>query len=272
MASSLARYGGDVEGALASAQALAATAADPARVAFAAAAERGETMLAAGEWAEAIPAYREAMHQADALALPPAWRATVLRRLGEAQVRAGFSAEGLASYGQASQLQQEEGDALGAASIAVECAEAMAGARDWDGAPAAMERARNAVQAVDAPPTLEARLALLGARQARAAGTIPAALLAAEQARALALTCVAPLTYFAAAALLADLHDAQGDRITAYRALATAWVTLADLLGREIAASWVKPLLLAFHLRWGTAEFQRVKRLHDAQRRAASDT
>jgi hypothetical protein len=268
MASSLARSGGDLDGALASARALAATAADPAAVAFAAAAEKGETLLAADEPAIAITAYREAMRQADGLALPPAWRATVLRRLGEAQIRAGCSADGLATYAQACRLQVDTGDVLGAAFIAVEGAEAMVAAGAWPQVPVALERAQQAARAVDAPATLEARLALLRARQARMAGSIPLALQSVEQARDLALTGVDPLTYFAAVALLAELKDGQGDRVAAYRALATAWVTLADLLGRPIAASWVQPLLLAFQLRWGSAEFQRVKGLHDSQRRA----
>jgi tetratricopeptide (TPR) repeat protein len=267
MAASLSRYAGDTEGALASAQALAATPADPARMAFAAAAERGETHLADGDYDAAIDAYRAAFEQADRLALPPAWRATVLRRLGEAQVRAGQSDDGLATFAQASTLHRDEGDVLGAASIDVEGAEALAAAGDWPQALAASDRAQHAVQALDAP-ALAARVALLRARRARADGDGACALAAAEQARTLALTAVAPLSYFAAAALLAELHDAQHDRVAAYRVLAAAWATLSDLLGRDIGASWIKPLLLAFNLRWGDAEFARVKGEHDAQRRA----
>ena len=82
------------------------------------------------------------------------------------------------------------------------------------------------------------------------------------------LAAVAPVSYLAAAALLAQLHDAAGERVVAYGVLATAWATLGDLLGADVAASWVRPLLLALSLQWGDAAFAEAKARHDAQRRA----
>lgn len=266
MAASLLRFAGDTAGALASAQALAATpTADPRRTAFAAAAEQAEALAAAGEHASAVAAYRDALEHAGGLRLPPTWRAAVLRRLGEAQAHAGSLAAARASYAQARALQAQAGDAAGAARTDVECAEALTGAGAWPEAAVAVA----AVQGAQQDDALAPRVALLRARLALHHGDVAAALGAAQEARDLALGVVEPVAYFAAAALLAQLHNAAGDRLAAYRSLATAWATLGDLLGREVAASWVRPLLLAYAVQWGEAGFAQVKAAHDAGRRAA---
>jgi hypothetical protein len=266
MAASLLRFAGDTEGALASAQALAATAtADPDRVAFAAAAERAEALAAAGDGEAAVAAYRDALTYADVLRLPATWRAAVLRRLGEAQARTGSVAAARASYAEARALHAQSGDTSGARLVEVEYAEALVGVATGSDVTAAIE----AAQAAQQDAALAPRLALLRARLALQQGDVAAALGAAQETRELALDAVEPVAYFAAAALLAQVHVIAGDRMAAYRALATAWVTLGDLLGRDIAASWVRPLLLALAVQWGEAGFAQVKAAYDAERHAA---
>ncbi|MBL8473295.1 MAG: hypothetical protein KF778_04015 [Rhodocyclaceae bacterium] len=262
MATSLLRFAGDTQAALSSAQALAGTAtADPARVAFAAAAERAETLAAAGDAAAAIESYATALEHADKLQLPPTWRAAVLRRLGEAQAQADAPTAARASYAEARALHLQAGDRAGAAAVAVECAETLAGVLARDDAAVTA-----ATQAITDDAALAPRVALLRARLAMRAGDAPAALAAAQEARALALEWVEPVAYFAAAALLAQIYDSKAERRAAYRVLATAWATLGDLLGREAAASWVRPVLLAFALQWGEQAFADIKAAHDAER------
>lgn len=266
MAASLLRFSGDTEGALASAQALAATAtADPDRVAFAAAAERAEALAAAGDGEAAVAAYRDALTYADVLRFPPTWRAAVLRRLGEAQARTGSLAAARASYAEARALHAQSGDTSGARLVDVEYAEALVGVAAGSDLTAAIV----AAQAAQQDAALAPRLALLRARLALQQGDVAAALGAAQETRELALDAVEPVSYFAAAALLAQIHVIAGDRMAAYRALASAWATLGDLLGRDIAASWVRPLLLALAVQWGEAGFAQVKAAYDAERHAA---
>ena len=108
---------------------------------------------------------------------------------------------------------------------------------------------------------------LLLCAQAFQRGDAAAARDAALQAREAALQAVAAPRYLAAARALAEAHDALGERIEAYRALATAWATLGDLLGAETARAWVEPLLAGLARRWGAAAFKEVRAAHDDERR-----
>ncbi len=78
-----------------------------------------------------------------------------------------------------------------------------------------------------------------------------------------------PSTYFSAAVAISRAANALGDQLEAYRALATAWATLADVIGDEAAQSWVSPVLSALQTEWGEQGFAAVRAEHDAQRRAA---
>jgi hypothetical protein len=118
---------------------------------------------------------------------------------------------------------------------------------------------------------LRAEILVQRARLARGAGDIAAAGTHAAAAHDAALAAVAPVPYFAASVELAEAFDAQSDRLAAYTALAAAWGTLSDLLGRDVARSWVEPCLLALRLRWGDADFANVKAAHDAHRHAEQD-
>jgi hypothetical protein len=271
MAASLFRFAGDTDEALATAQALASTAVgDPARVAFAAAAERAEAFAAAGDALAAVPAYREALEHASTLSLPPAWRATVMRRLGEALARSGDSAAAFDTYAQARALHIEAGDAVGAAIVDLECAEALVAVHAW---PLAKQAALAAIEAqgLCKDDAYSARVALVNARLAQHAGDLGAAIHFAGDARNLSLRAVQPVSYLASAAIASTLHATSGDRVAAYGVLATAWVTLGDLLGREMAASWVKPLLLDCAAKWGELAFAKAKAEYEAARRAQSD-
>jgi len=98
-----------------------------------------------------------------------------------------------------------------------------------------------------------------------------AALQFAGEARDLSLRATQPVSYLASAGIASELHAASGDRVAAYGVLATAWVTLGDLLGRDVAASWVKPLLLSCAAKWGDVAFAKAKAAYEAARRAQGD-
>lgn len=120
------------------------------------------------------------------------------------------------------------------------------------GAPAV----RAQVDAVDG----SAALALGDVRRARELFT---------SARDAALVAVDAATYLAAVSGLAAAAEQQGDRHAAYATLVTAWATISDLLGREVAAAAIRPQLLGLRSRWGEPDFAAVKDAHDAARRAA---
>jgi tetratricopeptide (TPR) repeat protein len=115
---------------------------------------------------------------------------------------------------------------------------------------------------------LRGELQVLLARLAKDTGDLKAMETHAAKARALGREAVAPLTYFSASVQLADAFQLHGERTQAYRTLATTWATLGDLLGPDVAASWVQPCLQAFQLSWGDDAFQEAKSQYEASRRA----
>lgn len=116
---------------------------------------------------------------------------------------------------------------------------------------------------------LRAEILVERSRLHRAAGRAAEAESDATNARESALEAVAPVPYFAASVVLAEIADERGDRLAAYASLAKAWATLAALLGREVARSWVEPCLAAQRLRWGDEAFAAARQAYESQRRQA---
>jgi len=58
--------------------------------------------------------------------------------------------------------------------------------------------------------------------------------------------------------------------LTAYEVLAVVdWVTVSDVLGREVASSMFEPKLLELRDRWGVKTFNEVKLAYEEKRRSA---
>jgi hypothetical protein len=114
-----------------------------------------------------------------------------------------------------------------------------------------------------------ADLALLRTTRAIERRDMAAALTAAQEARTHALAANAPGSYVGAAVAIAEIAEGRGDRLGAYEALAVGWVTLGDLIGREVAEASFAPRLRALRERWGAEAFAAVKGAYEAQRRAA---
>ncbi|MGW5366318.1 hypothetical protein [Actinopolymorpha pittospori] len=118
-------------------------------------------------------------------------------------------------------------------------------------------------------PGALAELDLLTAARSLARGDLAAARTAARSARGRALEAVQPLAYLAAVLAGSRIADRLGDRVEAYRLLATGYATLADLLGAELSRRTFEPELLALREKWGAEAFASVKAAHDAARRRA---
>lgn len=267
MAATLHRASGDTGRSIAAAAGATRAGGEDLRAVFAGHAESGEALAAARRFDEAVIAYTHAIEVGRQLALPAWAESTLRRRRADALAGAGRSADAWSGYDEAARLVEAEPGAT-AAWVHLEHANRALQAGEHAHALAVADRPGLVSHAaVDAH--LRSERLLLLARASASAGDHRGAAATAEAARAAALEAVAPLSYFAAAALLAQEAEETGDRLAAYTALATAWVTLGDLLGMEVAGSWVAPLLEACRLRWGSAAFAAVKAEHDERRRRA---
>ncbi len=115
----------------------------------------------------------------------------------------------------------------------------------------------------------EVQCGLVGARIAQALGRSADVLTRLARARAGALAVRDPIAYLTAASQAAAVHLQRGEAVAAYGQLASAWVTLADLVGRETAARWLRPLMLELRAGLGEDAFDLVRRNHEAERQAS---
>ncbi|MGE0348881.1 hypothetical protein [Hydrogenophaga sp.] len=77
-------------------------------------------------------------------------------------------------------------------------------------------------------------------------------------------------SYLAASVQSASLLEQQGQVDDAYARLASAWVTLGDLLGKDAAVSLVRPAMQGLRDRLGTEAFQRVREGYAARRKRSA--
>jgi tetratricopeptide (TPR) repeat protein len=222
-------------------------------------AERAMAAASQVDHAAAATLFGAALEAAAQAGLPPAVRIALLRARSASLIALGRLDAAAADVAQASEL----GDPALAPFLRTEHAD-----RLLESGYAADAR-RALPSEAGAEPLNRAEITLVRARLARHAGDDKQARQLAEAARQQAREAVAPVPYFAASVLLADLYDAAGDRLGAYTILATAWATLGDLLGGPVARTWIEPCLAAMRLRWGEVGFATTKAAHDARRRAA---
>ncbi|WP_139559737.1 hypothetical protein [Methylotetracoccus oryzae] len=268
MAAALFRAAGSLDEALAAAQRIAQRDPTSPQARFAAQAETAEALMAAGDHAKAAAAWRVALLEAETLRLP-AWAcATVMRRLAAALAYSHAQDDAWAMLDAAAELQRGTQQEADAAWIDVEQAQLAQSVGNIERARLAVHRPRVQLAAAT-DPALRAECWRTVAECALAEGDYNLARIEAQRARDAALTAIAPVTYFGATVALARAAETQGDRATCYRTLATAWVTLADLLGEPVAQTWVEPVLQAYRLAWGPAAFDAVRAEHDRVRRAA---
>ena len=222
--------------------------------------EQGEALRALGRPGDAAAAYADAAAGDE---LPGEARATLLRREAAALQDAGRLPEALERLRRAAS--QDPGQALRARIEALSAAQA-----DGDAKTAAhlAGAARRVAERAGDHRAL-AELDLLAAARALTAGDPRRALGSARSARAHALEATDPVLYTGAAIAIAELAEHQGDRAGAYESLATGWVTLGDLVGRELARQTFEPPLIGIRDRWGPDEFALVKREYEARRRAS---
>lgn len=263
-AATLARAAGDLAGADERARRARRLAAPGSDAALAAATELAEVELRRGHPSQAAEWLTTGIEETEGLA--PGARGTLLRKRAAARAGFGRLAEAADDAAAAARLLDEAGAPLDALAAGLEEVSARWQANQRLHARTRLGELRSTAEQAGASGIL-ADAAVLDAAMALDEGDPDRALDAARRARDLALDAVAPLTYLSAAVTISELADQRGDRVGAYRSLATAWATLGDLMGRDAAAQAVTPRLEALRDRWGPATFAEVKAEHDEQRR-----
>jgi tetratricopeptide (TPR) repeat protein len=263
LAATLERSSGDLSKARRLADRAASVAPGDLPLAVSIASERAETALAEGRYDDALRLWHEAIAQARQAHAKPEGLSAMLRRLAAAQMASGTTEEAGQSFDEAARLIQAamSGDAAGF--VRTE----QAGLLLQHGRVA---EAVAVLQGIDSArsPHLHAETLVMQARAARTTGHLDQALQLAQDARDAAREAAAPVSYFAGALELAQAFDASGDSMNAYGALATAQATLGDVLGLDAARSWIEPILMAYHMKWGESAFQDARRQYEARRRA----
>jgi tetratricopeptide (TPR) repeat protein len=256
LAATLRRAGGDTSGARELIQK--AEAASPADLPLAVsiASERAQTAFDEGRFADSVEAWSRALASARSARATAPNLGALLRKRAAARIATGDLAGFTADYDEAAS------EAKTAGFVRVEQAEQLAQYGQ------AVEAAR-IIESLSEPRDahLEAEALVLRARLLRQAGRLDEAMQYASRAREFALEAVAPLSYFKSAAELAEAYEAKSDRVSAYGVLATAWATLGDLLGQDVARSWVEPILIAYQFKWGPETFAAAKQAYEDRRR-----
>jgi tetratricopeptide (TPR) repeat protein len=271
LAATLRRSAGDLEQARLLNQRAAAVAPGDAPLAVSILAEQAETAFAEGRYPAAVSAWATALDQGRQAGLKADGLSAMLRRRAAAFLALDQVASANSDFDQAYQLLEAAHGGETAAFVRVEQANGLWQYGHLDAAEQAIAATESGLDGESTGPHLLAELLVLRSRLARGAGRMDTAAEYARRAREAALQAVAPLSYFAAGVELAEALQAQGDYTGAYGTLATTWATLSDVLGREVARSWVEPCLAAYNVVWGDLAFQQARSEYEAQRRAATE-
>lgn len=218
---------------------------------------RGDAVLARELFAFVLARYGE--HIDDDL------RAVVLQRRAAAAAAAHDERAAAQDFSNAATLMQANGRADDAEAARLAAASCLASVD-----PAAAQALWQAIdRQAPADGAAAARRGLVGGHVAIHAHQTALAIARLDAARQGALDARDAVSYLAASVQSASLLEQQGQPEDAYARLATAWVTLGDLLGKEAAAELVRPALSGLRERLGDPAFQRVRQAHAAQRRQA---
>ena len=226
--------------------------------------ERAEQALALGHPAQAH-ALMDAFLERHEGHLEPLLRAQVLQRRAAAATAAHYWPQAASDLSAAAELLQAGDHAADAEAARLAGAAVLA---HWD-----TRAAESAWDELVASPASDgaaaARRGLVGGHIALLRGDLPAAVQRFDAARQGALDARDALSYLAASTQAADLLVELDLAQQAYARLATAWVTLGDLLGREAGADLVRPPLKRLRERLGEQAFVRVREGYEAARRRA---
>ncbi len=266
LAATLCRFEGRLEEAKQRAQVAVELMGATGPVAVSAYTELGEIALAEGCGDTAATAYSSALACGEETGLIDSARAAILRRLAAARVVAKQFQAAAQDLETAYGLLAQTGDQVSARRTLIEEATAFQHAGQLNDAEGIINRAMKLAKQANDHAAL-ADVHLLQTTQAVERRDARVAMASARAAREQALLGNAPTSYIGAAVAIAELAEASGDRVAAYEALATGWVTLADLLNQDTARATFAPKLQEMRKRWGHAVFAEIKGTYEAGRK-----
>jgi tetratricopeptide (TPR) repeat protein len=257
------RLAGDVEGAAGAANRARRVGSDDTSLSVAAAAEMAEIELARGNPSAAVARLDEALEQLG----DEGGRTSAALHRRRAMVRTvmGDPTGADRDFVAAARQFAAAGEDKAARTVQVERATALHSSQDATWTTALAEARAVAEDASDR--ALSGELDLLEVAGALDRGDVERAGECATSARDHALAVRSPMIYIGATSALATLADRRGDRVDAYRVLATGWATLGDLLGDEQAAQVFRPRLQELETSWGAEEFAAIRAEYEDTRR-----
>jgi tetratricopeptide (TPR) repeat protein len=228
--------------------------------------ELGEVAFGQGDGVTAADRFSKAIEKAQALDRPLDDAAMLLDRRARAFMLMGTHRDALADFQLAQRLYEQHGDLPAATKLALDQATLM----HLNGMIAEAEQqahiARQMAESNDNVLVL-ADICLLESAFALEHDDPDGALQSAWQAREFALQAVAPALYIAATLSIAELYDLADDHLRCYESLAVGYVTLADLLGRDMSNATILPKLQEKREKWGVDHFEAVKAAYEEQRK-----
>ena len=266
-AATLSRATGDLDGAAGRAREAESIAPAATAPRVSAATELGEIALLRQAFDEAAACYGRALEQGQAAGLTGFSQAALLRKRAQARAALGQIATALPDLERAHALYLEDDQLHEARRTSVERASALESLGRLAELMPLLDELRAQATAADDFPVL-ADIELLAAARAISEERIDDALAACLLARQHALAGTVPVAYTTAAMSIAELHEADGDRVAAYEALAVGWATVGDLLGDDVAKATFAPKLQALRERWGDEAFIEARDMYYQRRRA----
>lgn len=237
-------------------------------IAVSAAAELGEIAFAQQQFDAAASHYEQAITHGKQAGLNPDMQAELYRKQARAWLSCDRLDQAFTSLTQALALTQRDYPHL-AIRIQIEQATLLQQANRFDEATPIIQAAFAQAQAQAQRDNLAlADIALMQTSEQIVHDHWAEARTFALSAREFALQGNAAVQYISAAMALAEIAHRQTDYLSAYEALATGWVTLADLMGDEAAQTAFKPKLLEMRDRWGSQTFAQIKDQYEASRRS----
>ncbi|MGW6707547.1 hypothetical protein ACWGDE_22020 [Streptomyces sp. NPDC054956] len=222
--------------------------------------ERAEQSLALGAHEEAYEAFGSVLAVLDSGQDAPV-RARILQRRAAAATAGERWREAASDLMDAEELFAAHGEpgeaeaaALGAA-LAVARVDPATAEEVWSAATTPAPR----------DGTAAAARGITGGRIALLAGDAELALRRFDAARQGALDATDPIAYLAAVGEAVAAAESLGDDAGAYARLATAWVTLGDLLGGEGGRRLVRPLLEGLRDRLGATRFAAARKAYESR-------
>jgi tetratricopeptide (TPR) repeat protein len=267
LAATLCRLEGDLDAAEARAEHALQLTDSATPIAVSAATELGEIALTQGNSAEAVDAYGRALAAGEAIGMVETAQAALLRKRAAALADCGRHQEATRDLEAAHERLIKAGEQAAATRVLVEKATALQQGGNVTEAENVIVGAMQIAEATEDHHAL-ADLHILQVTQAVERGNFTASMAAAETARTCALQALAPVSYVSAVIAIAELAESSGDRLATYEALVVGWVTLGDLLGRDVARATFEPKLRELRERWGDVPFADIKADYEARRRA----